>query len=284
MPLNNQELATRLWSYRKQNWRGVQTAEWQRKIVEQQVLSDARPLLERILVRFGLSANKIRYLDIGSGIGDYVLAGRKLGIKSYGIEPDLIGVGSAETSLQIARDRVDNPRVFFSGVGEKLPFSDSQFHLITMNQVVEHVQDISAVLSEALRVLKPGGVLLVNCPNYLSFYEPHYKIFWFPLLPRFIAKIYLRSRGRDPKFLDGINYVTRNRLNGMLAKLSCDYEDEDISYLRERIAQPLQIRSRILRWSALVAHRLGVHRLAIWIYGNFYLRGLNYVVLKAPEA
>jgi ubiquinone/menaquinone biosynthesis C-methylase UbiE len=83
-------------------------------------------------------------------------------------------------------------------VGERLPFRDSTFDLVVMDQVIEHVAEQKQVLDEALRVLKSGGALYIACPNYLRFYEPHYKIWFISLLPKFLGGVYLRLRGRDP--------------------------------------------------------------------------------------
>ena len=85
-----------------------------------------------------------------------------------------------------------------------------------MNQVIEHVGDQRAVLREALRVMKPGGALYLACPNYLRFYEPHYKIFWIPLLPKFLGRLYLRLRGRRPVLIDQITYTTNARIKKLL--------------------------------------------------------------------
>ena len=94
-----------------------------------------------------------------------------------GTEPDRIGQGAKITSIQIARRRLA-PAVFASGVGEKLPFPTRCFDFVVMNQVIEHVADQSMVVREAARVVREGGVIYVACPNYLRFYEPHYKICW----------------------------------------------------------------------------------------------------------
>ena len=47
------------------------------------------------------------------------------------------------------------------GVGEHLPFASSTFDLVLSHEVLEHVRDDRAYLSEALRSLKPGGRLLL---------------------------------------------------------------------------------------------------------------------------
>jgi SAM-dependent methyltransferase len=109
------------------------------------------------------------------------------------------------------------------GVGERLPFADCSFDLITMNQVMEHVAEQTAVLGEALRVLKDGGAIYIASPNYLRFYEPHYKIKWFPLLPKFLGRWYLRLRGRDPVLLDQLTYTTNARLRALSRGLGSEY-------------------------------------------------------------
>ncbi len=49
-----------------------------------------------------------------------------------------------------------------------LPFADNTFDLVTCQTVLIHLQDPRIGLSEMLRVLKPGGTILVAEPNNLS--------------------------------------------------------------------------------------------------------------------
>jgi len=49
----------------------------------------------------------------------------------------------------------------------KLPFGDSTFDAMTMMAVIEHVPDHRQALSEAFRVLRPGGALIITTPNPL---------------------------------------------------------------------------------------------------------------------
>ena len=52
--------------------------------------------------------------------------------------------------------------------GASLPYPDSRFDAIVSMDVVEHVVDPVPWLREALRVLKPGGLLFLTTPNYAS--------------------------------------------------------------------------------------------------------------------
>ena len=92
-----------------------------------------------------------------------------------------------------------------------------------MNQVMEHVAEQKEVLGEALRVLKDGGAIYIASPNYLRFYEPHYKIKWFPLLPKFLARQYLKLRGRDPVLLGQLTYTTNARLRALFHRLGAEH-------------------------------------------------------------
>ena len=52
--------------------------------------------------------------------------------------------------------------------GAPLPYPDSRFDAIISMDVVEHIIDPVPWLQEALRVLKPGGLLFLTTPNYAS--------------------------------------------------------------------------------------------------------------------
>lgn len=52
--------------------------------------------------------------------------------------------------------------------GGSLPYPDARFDAVVSMDVVEHLVDPLPWLSEALRVLKPGGLLFLTTPNYAS--------------------------------------------------------------------------------------------------------------------
>lgn len=54
---------------------------------------------------------------------------------------------------------------FVCGDATALPFADASFDAVTMFDVIEHIPDDQKAISEALRVLRPGGYLLLSTPN-----------------------------------------------------------------------------------------------------------------------
>lgn len=49
--------------------------------------------------------------------------------------------------------------------GDRLPFDDASFDVVSTMQVIEHVENDRAFVMEARRVLKPGGIMWLTTPN-----------------------------------------------------------------------------------------------------------------------
>jgi SAM-dependent methyltransferase len=104
-----------------------------------------------------------RILDIGCGLGVYVRKFRDFSEHVYGIDvdPRRLTEGARSTSgLMLA-------------VGEHLPYPDATFDVIVLNEVIEHVADDRRTIEEALRVLAPGGHIVIYAPNRLYPFETH---------------------------------------------------------------------------------------------------------------
>lgn len=54
---------------------------------------------------------------------------------------------------------------FVCGDAARLPFADHAFGCVTLFDLIEHVPDDRAAASEILRVLRPGGTILLSTPN-----------------------------------------------------------------------------------------------------------------------
>jgi SAM-dependent methyltransferase len=120
-----------------------------------------------------------RILDFGCGAGRLVAAGLDAGLNMAGA--DVFYGGSK------AREEVERAgslgTVIHELVDGRMGFADASFDLVVSNQVLEHVEDLDAVLREIHRVLKPGGVVLSIFPSRDVFREGHIGIpfaHWFP--------------------------------------------------------------------------------------------------------
>jgi ubiquinone/menaquinone biosynthesis C-methylase UbiE len=252
MAINQTQLVDLLTQYRRENWCGIQTPEWQTRIIASMAQESEPAILSRIAPYSGLPRDPL-ILDLGSGVGNFVVACRKRGLRAFGVEPDRIGQGSSLSSLQIAARRLDSA-AFAAATGEQLPFADATFDLVVLDQVIEHVQNQTSVLNEALRVLKPTGAIYVACPNYLRFYEPHYKVLFFPLLPKFLASFYLRMRRRDPVLLRQLTYTTNRRVRRLLRKLNLHFMDlNERGFLDKCIGQKSRAATKKARAVQLLA-------------------------------
>ena len=98
-----------------------------------------------------------RVLDLGCGTG-------------YGTA-DLARVASSAVGVDLAPDAIGYALNHFPGVrflecsASAVPFPPASFDLVTGFEVIEHLRDWRALLTEAHRVLDPSGVLIVSTPN-----------------------------------------------------------------------------------------------------------------------
>ncbi len=105
IPIAESELRALLLEYRRENWNGIQPEATQRQIVEDLIHGDAEGPLRQVEPYLAISADS-RILDLGSGVGSFVVACRRRGLRAFGLEPDRIGQGAKITSIQIARRRL----------------------------------------------------------------------------------------------------------------------------------------------------------------------------------
>ncbi|MBA7502784.1 Ubiquinone biosynthesis O-methyltransferase, mitochondrial [subsurface metagenome] len=145
-----------------------------------------------------------RILDVGSGFGGFIVFANKAGATTLGIEPDQSRIELCKIYLKLNGMR----KMLCVGTGEKLPFRDDVFDIVTCHQVLEHTQNPAAIIKEMVRVLKSRGLLYITTPNYLFPYEGHYRIMWIPLCPKKLGKLILRIRRKESSYLYSLNYTT----------------------------------------------------------------------------
>jgi SAM-dependent methyltransferase len=97
-----------------------------------------------------------RILDVGCGTGTMLGELRRFG--------DVYGVDSEPAAIEFCRSQGEDQVALSSGVA--VPHDDDSFDLVSLLDVIEHVEDDQTVLGEARRVLRPGGSLLVTVPAY----------------------------------------------------------------------------------------------------------------------
>jgi cyclopropane fatty-acyl-phospholipid synthase-like methyltransferase len=86
---------------------------------------------------------------------------------------ELAALGARPTGVEIARAAVEraqrrHPQLTFAlaAVDGPLPMQDNAFDVVWSSEVIEHVADTARWLSEARRVLRPKGRLLLTTPNH----------------------------------------------------------------------------------------------------------------------
>ena len=100
-------------------------------------------------------------LDLGCAGGFMAEALDDRGARVTGIDPAADAIAAARAhAAQTGREiRYD------VGVGEALPYGDASFDAVVCVDVLEHVQDLSLVLSQVARTLRPGGLFLFDTIN-----------------------------------------------------------------------------------------------------------------------
>ncbi len=104
----------------------------------------------------------MRLLDVGSGAGFFPYVARQMGLDAQGIEPNQ---GFAKYAVDTFA--VPTTNAFFQDV--VLP--SASFDLITVNHVLEHVEDPCATLSHLGGWLRTDGFLVVEVPNVEATYH-----------------------------------------------------------------------------------------------------------------
>ncbi|HWE46211.1 MAG TPA: class I SAM-dependent methyltransferase [Caulobacteraceae bacterium] len=105
-----------------------------------------------------LGGGRLKALDVGAGSGNVMLALEAAGIEAWGLEP---GAHFRDFAIRrgIAPERIVQAPI------ETAELPPASFDFVSLNAVLEHLQDPAAAIERAMTWLRPGGILYVEVPS-----------------------------------------------------------------------------------------------------------------------
>ena len=149
-------------------------------------------------VRFLKAMPGGKVFDVGCGSGDWLAFMRDLGWQVAGMDFD-------ENAVKVARSRGLDVTC---GALEQGNLASGSFDAVTLSHVIEHVPDPVGTLAECLRILKPGGTLVLFTPNALSLGHRIFKQDWRGLEPPRHLNIFSTRSMRPLLELAGFKKIT----------------------------------------------------------------------------
>jgi SAM-dependent methyltransferase len=96
-----------------------------------------------------------RALDLGCGTGRLTAELEAAEVTAADVSP---------VALDRARARLPAATLVELQPDAPLPLGDGEFDLVLCTETIEHVRDVQELLSEARRVLRPGGAIAISTP------------------------------------------------------------------------------------------------------------------------
>ena len=112
------------------------------------------------------AAERPKALDLGCGTGFSTALLADLGFRVVGID-----LSKQLLSLSKPFRKNGGPR-YLIGSGTRIPLADGAFDIVGVYDVIEHIPDAERFLAEAVRVLRPGGVLVILSPCVVTPFTP----------------------------------------------------------------------------------------------------------------
>ena len=148
---------------------------YERQYGEKKLISiSSFPVLRKIFKKFVLHREDLalslldggrKLLDVGSGSGSLMFKARDKFEEVYGIDISLSRVEAAKKNAVEKFGENNNFHFLVCNINGRIDFPDGMFDVVTAIAIIEHVFDPYFVVGEIHRVLKPGGVFVVEVPN-----------------------------------------------------------------------------------------------------------------------
>jgi len=117
-----------------------------------------------LMQRFDLKKGE-RLLEIGCGRGDFLTAFSAIGLNCFAIDRE------KECQHLLPGFMIKQCDI----VNEPLPFEDNFFDVVYHKSLIEHLDNPISLMDETLRVLKPGGKIIILTPDWISQMENFYE-------------------------------------------------------------------------------------------------------------
>jgi 2-polyprenyl-6-hydroxyphenyl methylase/3-demethylubiquinone-9 3-methyltransferase len=144
------------------------------------------------------------------------------------------GLDISRELVELARSRnapFADKSSFTVGTATRLPWADEAYDVCLLPELLEHVEDWESCVLEAVRVLRPGGTILLSttnvlCPIQQEFTLPCYS--WYPAWLK--QRVVRRAMSDSPQLANyasypAVNWFSVYGLSRYLAKLSVKSSD-----------------------------------------------------------
>lgn len=160
--------------------------------------------------------------EAGCGTGSFVIPALERRHDAYGIDNDPQRLAVAHAKVNAYALPVEWKDRLRLGDAMRTGFEADRFDVVLGHQFIEHVPDPAGIVSELLRITKPGGFVVLYAPDYRAPFEAHYEIPWPPFAARWMLETWLDAFNRPHGGLAQIYPVTLFQLVGVFQALSCD--------------------------------------------------------------
>ena len=142
--------------------------------------------LDLLASRLGQSTNNLHVADIGCATGMQAQLWAELGHHVHGLDVNA-------PLIEIARRRAREAGMdiaFDIGSATELPYPDVSMDVVLLPELLEHVADWQRCLDEAIRILKPGGLLYLSTTNWLCPVQQEFNLPMYSWYPGFLKRRY----------------------------------------------------------------------------------------------